>query len=80
MTKIKEVNDGVPVETTFTGNLEETVDVEAARIAAEKRSDLGGFTGADGGHGRSSHDAEEGRWEVIFWHVFAMSCNILVFC
>jgi hypothetical protein len=53
------VNDGIPVETTLASNLEETVDVEVTRIPAEKRSDSGGFTGADGGHDGSSHDAEE---------------------
>jgi hypothetical protein len=36
MMKNKEVNDGVPIETTLTSNLEETIDVELARIATEK--------------------------------------------
>jgi hypothetical protein len=51
--KNEEVNDGVPIETTLAGNLEETVDVEVTRIAAEKRS-------YSGGRGKSSHDAEVG--------------------
>jgi hypothetical protein len=58
------VNDGVPIETTLTGNLDETIDVEVARIAADKCSNFGGFTGADGSRDESSHDAKEGREEV----------------
>jgi hypothetical protein len=64
MMKDKEVDDGIPVEATLVGNLEETIDVEIVRITAKKRSDSGGFTSADGGHDRSSRDAEEGREEV----------------
>jgi hypothetical protein len=58
------VDDGVPIETILTGDLEGTVDAEIARITAEKQSDSGAFTGADGGHDGSSCDAEEGREEV----------------
>jgi hypothetical protein len=54
------VDDGVPVKNTLIGDSKETVDVEIVRIAAEKWSDSGGFTGANGGRDGSSHDAEEG--------------------
>jgi hypothetical protein len=60
MMKDKEMNDGAPVEAIVAGNLEEIVDVEVARIAAQRQSNSGGLTGADGGRDRSSHDAEEG--------------------
>jgi hypothetical protein len=64
MMKHKQVNDGTLIKTTIAGNLEEIIDVEVARIAAEGRSDSGGHTGADGGRDGSSRDAEEGREEV----------------
>jgi hypothetical protein len=80
MMKDKEMNDGAPIETTVAGNLEEIIDVEVARIAADRRSDSGGLTDADGGCDKSSCDAEEGREEVLFWHVFVVSYSILIFC
>jgi hypothetical protein len=64
MLKNKEVNVAVAIETALAGNLEETVDVEVARMVAEKPSDSDGFTSADGGCDRSSCDAKEG-WEEV---------------
>jgi hypothetical protein len=51
MTKDKEVDDGILIETSLVGDTEEVVHVEISRIAAEKWSDNCGFTGADGGRG-----------------------------
>jgi hypothetical protein len=64
MMKNKEVNHGTSVKTTVAGNLEEILDVEVTRIAAERLSDSDGLTGVDGGCDGSSRNAEEGREEV----------------
>jgi hypothetical protein len=57
MMKNKEVNDGAPIETTVAGNMENIVDIEVARIAAESQPD-------SSCHDGSSRNAEEGREEV----------------
>jgi hypothetical protein len=64
MTENKEVDDGTPIETTLAGIMEETIDAEVAKVAAEKHPEFGGFASANDGHDRDSHDTEEGREEV----------------
>jgi hypothetical protein len=56
----KEVDNGAPVETTLAGNVEEAVDAEVARVAAEKHPEPDGFASSNNGHGGGYHDTDEG--------------------
>jgi hypothetical protein len=73
--KYKDVNDGVPIETTLASNVEETVDVEVVRIAAKKRSDSCGFTSVNSCRDGSSHDAERDERRCDF--SMCLSCHVI---
>jgi hypothetical protein len=60
----QEVDDGAPIKTTLTGNMEQAVDAEVVRVAAETHPESGGFANANDGRGGGSHDTEEGLEEV----------------